>query len=149
MKPFWGYDHAVADWVAKRVDGCERGFGSCRSLGVMDDEGNIRGGIVFHDYWPERGLIEVSAAGTHPAWFTHDVERAAIAYMFDVARLGVARTGVRNTRVRRMWKHLGATETVIPFLWSADEDAAILTLSQEAWTAKRGHVGASAKSYAA
>lgn len=140
MRPFWGYDGVVADWVARRIENCGRGFENCRALGVMDDAGEIRGGIVFHDYWPERGLIETSAAGSHPTWFTHDVERAAIAYMFDVARLGIARTGATNTKVRRMWQHLGATETVIPQLWSETEDGVILTLTEAAWTAKRGHL---------
>lgn len=141
MRPVW--DDAVAAWVAEHIPGCERGFDAARAMGVLDGKGRICAGVVFHDWNPERGLIEVSAAATDRRWLTRDVVRAVFGYAFAVARMVVTRTSERNSSVRRIWQALGASEHVITGLWGPDEAGVIYTLTPEQFAASRlgGHDG--------
>lgn len=93
------------------------------------------GGVVFHNWNPETGVIEVSAASIDARWATRGVMRAVFEYIFQTAecQLAVARTGEDNKRTRRLWKALGATEYIIPRLRGRTASEAILTLTQEAW----------------
>ena len=135
MTPFWRAD--VADWVAAHIDGCGRGFEACQALGVLDKSGNICAGIVFHDWSPEHGTIELSAAATDRRWLTRTVAGVAMGYAFQVARLALARTSEHNKPVRRLWRALGANEYEIPELWGPRESGVILTLTEAQWQASR------------
>lgn len=131
MTPFWGADEQVTAWVAAHISGCERGFDAARALGVVDRRGNIVAGVVFHDWNPERGLVELSAAATDRRWMTRRVVKAVFGYAFAVARMVVTRTSEKNTPVRKMWQAFGATEYIIAGLWADDEAGVIYTLTQE------------------
>lgn len=139
MTPFW--DAAVAGWVAAQIDGCERGFGPCVALGIANSADEIVAGVVFHDWNPERGLIEMSAAATDRRWLTRRVANVAMGYAFAAARMAVARTSERNTPVRRLWAALGASEYLIPDLWGDGEAGVILTLTGPQWHKSRLYDG--------
>lgn len=119
----------AARFVAGRL-GYAEVWDRCRAFGVVRD-GAIVGGIVFHDWNPDRGTIEFSCAGRD--WLTRRTLRAFGDYAFKVARLVVARTSERNAVVRRVWKRLGGRETLVPDLWGPGEAGAILTLTEEAF----------------
>lgn len=139
MTPRWS--GRAAEWVAAHIDGCERGFGECQALGIYDKAGTICAGVVFHDWNPERGLIEMSAAATDRRWLTRGVAAVVLGYAFRVARMAVARTSERNTPVRRLWAALGASEYLIPDLWGKGEAGVILTLTEPQWQKSRLHDG--------
>lgn len=136
MTPVWGADEAVAAWVAAHIPGCERGFDAARAVGVLSG-GRLVAGVVFHDWNPERGLIELSAAATDRRWLTREVVRVVFGYAFTVARMAVTRTGESNAPVRRIWRALGATEYVIAGLWGPDEAGVIFTLTPQQLAASR------------
>lgn len=137
MTPFWEADEAVSRWVAAHIPGCERGFGECRALGVVDRRGEMAAGVVFHDWNPERGLVELSCAAVNPRWLTRQVAGVCFAYAFDVARMAVTRTSERNERVVRIWRALGASEYRIADLWAPGEAAVLFTLTPQQWRASR------------
>lgn len=134
MTPF--FDDRVAAWVAARL-GYARGFGECRAMGV-EHKGALVAGIVFHDWQPEHGVIEVSAAG-NPGWVTREVMRVALSYVFDGlgCQAVIAKTAADNEAVRRIGQTLGAAEHVIPRLRGRDQAAVIYVLTSEAWASSR------------
>ena len=136
MTPFW--DARVAAWVARRIPGCERGFGECQALGV-EHKGEIVAGLVFHNWEPESGVIEISAAATDPRWMTRTVIRTALDYAFSQAgcQMVVARQAVTNLAPRKAWKALGAKEYIIPRLRGRNEAGSLITLTDDAWNASR------------
>ena len=138
MTPVWGLDAAVAAFVAERLE-APRGFGECRGLAVINATRRMVAGLVFHNWEPVAGVIEVSAAADDPAWATRDVLRTAFGYAFGTAgcQLVVARTHENNGRVRRLWRSFGADEYVIPRLRGRTASEAIMTVTQEAWHASR------------
>ena len=93
--------------------------------------------MVFHDWNPERGLIELSAAAIDPRWLTRGVVRAVFGYAFAVARMAITRTSETNKPVRRIWRALGASEYVINDLWAEGEAGVIYTLRPEQLAASR------------
>lgn len=115
-------------YVAGRL-GCE-GWDRCRAIGV-EKGGRIVGGVVFHDWWPEKGVVEITAAGDR-GWFDFRLMRAVRDYAFSYARLVVARTSERNDQARAVWRALGGAEVRVPDLWAEGEAGMILTMTKEA-----------------
>lgn len=135
------FDHSrvVAAFVASLIPGCERGWSACRAIGFLDDAGRLEAGVVYHNWEPENGVIEISAASTHRRWTTRDRIKLIFGYPFDGlgCRLVVARIAESNRRARRIWRSLGADEFVIPKLRSPTEAECIYTLDAETWRASK------------
>lgn len=127
----WEDGDATARWVASKIAGCERGWGEFVALRVM--RGGIVGGVVYHDWNPEAGTMQMSAAGHD--WLSRRVLYAMHAYPFEVAgcQMVALQTREDNTVMRRIAKVYGYTETIIPRLMGRDQNAAILTLTDDAW----------------
>ena len=137
MTPFW--DERVAPWVARRIPGCERGFGPCIGMGVLSKDKKLAGGLVFHNWMPETGVIEMSAASVDPRAWTRTVMREAFRYAFEFAKcqMVVIRCDPENKRVLRFWSALGADKHVIPRLRGRDKSEVIMTLTDDAWKASK------------
>lgn len=132
MTPFW--DPQVADWVSVRIKGCERGFGQCQAMGVAHKD-KLVAGVVFHNWEPETGTIEVSGAAEDSRWMTRKVINEALTYVFDTAKcqMLVARQALDNAPARRLWLGIGGTEYIIPRLRGRDTDGSIITLTDDQW----------------
>jgi RimJ/RimL family protein N-acetyltransferase len=83
------YDHSpeVAAWVASRIPHVGAvGFGPCSALGVINEpwpagDGRLVGGVVYHNYHPQFGNIELSFAG-EGRWLTREIVCALLRYPF-------------------------------------------------------------------
>ena len=128
----WGDDVALA--VAGML-GQPRGFGECQAQGFLDARGDLVAGVVYHDWWPEAGVIEITAASRRRHWLTRGRLRAILSYPFGAcgAQLLVARTGERNGYVLPLFEHIGADVVRIPRLRGRDEAEIIATLTTERW----------------
>lgn len=128
----------VARWVGERI-GCNRGFGLCAAMTVGKP---WIAGVVFHNYSPEAGIMEMSACAESPQWLSRPVLWAMHSYIFDDAQcqMAVMRTSERNTRMRRIGKAYGYREQIIPRLRGRHEAEAVLTLTDCDWRSSRFHV---------
>lgn len=128
----------ISEWVADRIPGCERGFGPCVALGVFRGA-ELVGGVVYHNWNPESGVMEMSAAGNH--WLNRAVLQHMHGYIFDQAgcQLAVLRVSENNTRMLRIAEAYGYRKHLIPRLRGRDEAEAILTLTVEDWRSSRFH----------
>ncbi|MEM9523121.1 MAG: GNAT family protein [Pseudomonadota bacterium] len=142
MTPVWGGREHVVPFVAGCA-GIRPDFGNCRTMAVLDRENRMVAGIVFHDWSPEHGVIEISAAAIDRRWATRGVLKAAFGYVFGTCgcQLAVARTAVDNRAARRLWTAFGAREYIIPRLRGRDVSEVIITLTQEDWAASRLNEG--------
>jgi hypothetical protein len=131
------WDDRVAEFVAARL-GFPRGFGECRALGFLDKTGAIEAGCVYHNWNPEAGVIEISAAALHHRWGTKDKLQRIFHYPFETCgcQAVVARHREDNP-VRRIWRALGASEHIIPRLRGRDASECIAVLPVEVWRASR------------
>jgi hypothetical protein len=129
----WG--DAAAGFVALQL-GFPRGFGECQALGFLDRDGALEAGVVYHNWNPEAGVIEISAASTSRRWGTRGRLQMIFGYPFDGigCQMVVARHAEDNP-VRRIWRTLGADEFIIPRLRGRDRAECIATLTVENWRA--------------
>jgi len=132
----YGRDEAVAAWVASRL-GFSRGFGDCTAIGVTGHGDRLMGGAVYHNWNPEAGVIEISAAFVSPLWARPGVLHDLYAYPYEQmgCQATVYRTGETNRAARRFLRKRGAVEYVIPRLRGPREAEVICVLTVEAWRA--------------
>lgn len=133
MNLIYGRDADVSAWVAAHISGCERGFGKSKAIGVEHD-GELVGGVVYHNWCPEFGTIEMSGASVTRRWLTRPVIHGLLEYPFSFCQLAVAQTDPDNP-ARDLWLRLGADEYEIPRLRGHGRPGIILTITREAWQA--------------
>ncbi|MBP2237130.1 RimJ/RimL family protein N-acetyltransferase [Sinorhizobium kostiense] len=142
MKLLWGGERdpatnrAIADFVVNHIEGCERGFAQFTTLGVMV-EGQIIAGVVYHNYAPEAGVIELSAASTSKRWLTRPVLKAMFGYPFDEigCQMTVLRVSEENRGMADIARRFGFTSHRIPRLRGRGEAEIIFTLTDDDWRA--------------
>jgi len=111
-------------------------------MGFLRADGVLEASIIFHNYSPERGVIEISAASISRHWGTRARLMAIFEYPFGQlgCQMVVARTSERNAGPLRIWRALGADAYRIPRLRGRDEAEIITTLTAEQWAEWRaGH----------
>lgn len=137
MRAVFGFEDCVVPTVM-HLCGLERDFGECQTLALVDKDDNIVGGVVFHNWSPENGVIEVSVGSSNARWLTRSVMKAVFGYAYDTCgcHAVIARTD-KNNPSRRIWKALGADEHVINHLRGPNEPEYIYVLPKEAWDRSR------------
>ena len=137
-KLLYGHDAEVAGFVSLLLFRDDRGFGNCRAIGSIDADGKLIGGVVYHNYQPEAGTIELSSAATTPRWLNRLVLYAIFAYPFEIGcQMALMRVSARNTRLHRQFDALGLRRHPIPRLYGRDEDGIIFTLTDDDWSTWR------------
>lgn len=75
----------VMDFVAARMPamfGQTIRDGKYAGLGVLDKENVLVAGVIFNDYWPIFGTMQVHLAADTPRWATRNVVREILSYAF-------------------------------------------------------------------
>jgi RimJ/RimL family protein N-acetyltransferase len=85
---------ALAEWAAARIPhvGAD-GFGPCWAVGVVRRDA-LAAAVVFHDFQPATGTVQLSCAADSPRWASREVIAAI---------LGVAFSGRLGAAVRKVW----------------------------------------------
>lgn len=143
MNLVWGgprapqINEALAWFVAARL-GAERGFGPCATLGGIEGE-NLVAAIVFHNWQPEEGVIEMSTASESKRWLTRPMINAMFNFCFEECgcQLVVLRVSEHNTAMIGIARRFGFSETRIERLRGRDEAEIIFTFTDDAWREHR------------
>ena len=136
MIPVWDMPREVEAFVSLGLWGDLRGVGECTALGFADQDGLV-GGILYHEYDPDAGVIELTSYFSRRDWLNRSRLQMVFDYPFSFARLAVARIAETNTRARRIWRAFGATETRIPNLHRPGVAMCVCTLSSDDWRASK------------
>ncbi len=136
-----GVNKSIADWCASHIarSGLERGFPEPYTTAAVLEGDVLIGACVFHNWQPEEGTIEISAASLSPRWLPLRVQREICSYVFDQlgCQLMVMRTTPENDRLRKMLKRFGFREFEIPRLLGRDKSQIVLTLADDDWRESR------------
>jgi hypothetical protein len=133
----YGHDEAVAHAVAQMIPSCrERGFGRCKAIGVVDGDGTLIAGTVYHNWQPEAGVIEMSVAaipGTK--WLTRETLRCIHEYPFEQigAQMVLGITTPDDERLLRQLAALGYMFVTVPRLLGRDLDGVLCLFTREAF----------------
>lgn len=134
MTPCHQFRREIIAFVENGLWGGARQFGEATAMGWADETG-IVSGLVWHDYNPDHGTIELSAYSTRRDWCSKSILREMFAYPFDQLglRMVCARHDASNRRARRIWKSFGATEVILPRLRGDNADEAVALLHRDDW----------------
>lgn len=133
----YGHDQAVADFVASLIPHCRRGFGpNAKAIGVVDEHGRLIAGMVYHNWDPDAGIIEMSGAalpGTY--WLTRGTLARMYQYPFHQCRcqMVVMRVVADDLRLLGILAAYGYSFVTLPRLFGRDRDGVICALTKEAW----------------
>ena len=104
----FGHDGEIAQWVADRIPHVKTSFGPCSSIGVAAC-GRLIAGIVYHDYQPGHGTIQISMAAESPLWARRPTIAALLHYPFRQLKVFKVWTAipVDNTPAIKVNEHIG------------------------------------------
>lgn len=127
-------DRRVDQWVAQKLN--LRPFDQSYSIANVDIGGRgILGATVFHGWYPESGVIEMSAASEHPSWMSRKMINASFSYAFEELKnqMIVWRVSENNTHMANIATRLEFTGYTIPRLRGRNEADIVFTLTDDAW----------------
>ena len=129
-------DKNVDGWVANKL-GLRPWADSFSIANVRNSF--ILGATVFHNYYPETGVVELTSASDNPGWMDRKMINAVFTYAFDAlgCQLVVLRVSEINTRMLDIAKGLGFRGYLIPRLRGKNEDEWIMTLTDDDWRNSR------------
>lgn len=139
VQPGQEYD-ALERYISTRVWGYDKPMSKGTILAVIDGSA-LAGACLFHNYEPDAGVIEISAAADSARWLT----RPVLYDMFDYAfgQLGcqavVARMDPDAKRTCGIFDRYGFTQYIVPRLRGRAKDEAIYLLTEEAWRTNGFH----------
>jgi RimJ/RimL family protein N-acetyltransferase len=135
MRLLFGHSDAVEAFVSGLIPRCADGFGPCQAIGVIDNDGLLIAGWVWHGYDPSAGTMEFSGASITPKWMTRDILHKLFAYAFDEVgcQLIMTRNSAGNKRLHRQLKSFGFTRYDVPRLFGRKEDGVFWTLTDDEW----------------
>jgi len=140
MDLLFGYDVVVSTFVARHIPHCHRGFGkNMKAIGILDENKVLVGGLVFHDYQPETGLIEISGAATTKRWLTRVVLNRMFDYPFLECQCQMVVMRIRrdNHPLHRMLLAYGFKSQIVSRMFGRDVDGLLCTLTDDAWLSNK------------
>jgi RimJ/RimL family protein N-acetyltransferase len=143
MRIHYGDEELVMQFVASLIPRIgEEGFGeNSRAIGVVNDAGELVGGVVYNGYDKGAGLIEMSAGATDKRWLTGPVLHTIFSYPFDglKCQMVVLRIDPRNKVLVRILERYGFSMVTISRLLGRENAGILATLTEEAWRANGFH----------
>jgi RimJ/RimL family protein N-acetyltransferase len=143
LKYIYGQDQLVADFVARSKLAAgftewKSGFASknLKAIGIADDDNELIAGLVYFNYHPEAGTIEISIdAVPKRRWLTP--ETLAVMFQYPFLDCGcqmlITKTSARSEHVMRMLASMNFGLIRIPRAGGRDEDGILALLTYEDW----------------
>lgn len=133
-------NRVIGDFVSTVIWGEPGRIEKYSSLGVFKDS-RLIAGVLYHNWQPQEGVIELSAGSQSKRWLTRPVLKAMFGLPFDRwgCQLAVLRVSERNRPMIRIAKAYGFDDYRIPRLRGRDEAEHIMTLTDDAWRSNGFH----------
>jgi len=138
----YGYDDVVGKFVADMIPHVgAHGFGpAAKTIGIVNANGLLVAGIVYHNYDPGAGLIEISGAALPgQQWLTRETIRRQYQYPFHQCgcQMIVQRNPADNERLLRQLAAYDYMFIKVPRMFGRDKDGVLCLLTYEAWASNR------------
>lgn len=126
---------AVEHFISSSIWGAPRGMQGETIMASVDGAGTILGAVIFQNYDPENGVIEMSAAAASPRWLTRPVLFDMFTYAFDQLKCQAVamRCEADNNRLARIFGAYGFQRYDVPRLRGRDRPESIYVLGDDVW----------------
>lgn len=133
-RTFPDLNEAIGDFVSMLLWGAPGRFERFSSFGVFD-AGTLIAGVLWHNWQPEAGVVEMSAASTDKRWLTRSVLRTMFGVPFDRwgCQLVALRVSQTNFGMVDIATRFGFRAYLIPRLRGRAEDEIIFTFTDDQW----------------
>jgi hypothetical protein len=114
-------------------------FGPCVMLGIVLN-GNLLGGVIFHDYIKERGTIEITIGAKRSRWLTRKVinEIARMGFVANDCHLIFARCDAGNkTTTKILHDGLKFKKILLPHMRGDGKHEILFFMTRKAWQKSR------------
>lgn len=131
----------VSEFVSTRIWGKPKPFLGNTAMGVVNRAGGLVAGVVFSNYDPDAGVIEMSAASDSARWMTRPVLWGMFNYAFNqmACQAVVLRTDPDNTRLARILTAYGFDRYDIPRLRGKNKPESLFILGDDVWRGNGFH----------
>ncbi len=128
-------DTLIVEFIAALLGREPRSYGKYKTLGVLDEDGRLIGGVVYHNYDKQAAVIEMGLAAVDRRFFNRETFRRMFEYVFIGAECQMLFTRVRagNEHLLSQMARLNFNLTLIPRMYGRDEDGVIGTLTDDQW----------------
>jgi RimJ/RimL family protein N-acetyltransferase len=145
LRYIYGQDELVADFVAraKIASGFTRHAGfpeRVRAIGIANDDNELIAGIVYFNYNPDAGTIEMSIeALPKQRWLMPTTLAVMFQYPFLVCgcQMLITKTSARSEHVLRMLAAMNFKLILVPRSGGRDEDGVLALLTDDDWLASK------------
>lgn len=126
---------AVEKFISASIWGAPRRMQGETIMASVDGAGTILGAVIFQNYDPENGVIEMSAAAASPRWLTRPVLFDMFTYAFDQLKCQAVamRCEADNNRLARIFGAYGFQRYDVPRLRGRDRPESIYVLADDVW----------------
>src|SRR6185369_9129290 len=136
LRYVYGHDETVAQFVAQLIPHAHGRTLTGKAIGVIDDEGKLIAGIVYHQYDPVAETIEITGAALPGSrWLTRETIQRMYQYPFE--QLGVQmivhRTPANTEHLLEQLARRGYMLVKWPRMLGRDRDGVLCLFTSEAW----------------
>lgn len=127
-------NNLLRSYVVSRLHGDESVYADCGSLGVVRD-GKILGAVLFHNWQPDYGTIELSAAADSPRWLSRKTINEVFRLCFEQfdCQQVYSRMAADNIRAAKIYDFLGFKRITLPNMRGAGRDEFLMLLTRQEW----------------
>jgi len=124
----------VGEFVSRLIWKGEAAVDKFFSMAVFEGQ-NLVAGTLYHNWYPEHGVIELSSGSTTKRWLTRRVVQAMFDLPFKIlgCQMVVLRVSEKNAEMVRIAKSFGFHGKLIPRLRGRDEAEWIFTYTDDQW----------------
>lgn len=135
----YGHDEEISRFIGQLTPPAGGGFGRCKTIGVIDEDGKLIAGLVYFNYDPNAGVIEFGGAAIHPRWLNRASYRRMFEYPFIECgcQMLISRVRASNEPHLGQLARLNFNLTYVPRMFGRDEDGVLCTLTDDQWLDSR------------
>ena len=129
----------AAEFICARIGEYPIGW-DCGTVMLVADGKTIVAGVMFHNWQPASGVVQISAASDSKRWLTRPTLKAMFGYAFDTmgAQAVVACMDAGRPLIR-IFEAYGFKRYEIPRLRGRNKAEAVLVLGDDEWKANGFH----------
>lgn len=127
-------------FLTRRIWGDDRTLSPGTIFGITKGE-TVTAVALFHNWQPDAGVIEISAASDDKRWLTRPVLAGLFGYAFNElgAQAVVARIDPDRASLARIFTAYGFSRFDLPRMRGRDKGEAVLILGDDDWRANGFH----------
>ena len=133
----YGKDEQVTQFIATFAHGqlAAADFEHCKTIGVTDGDGNLIAGVVYFNFKPWCGTIEIGAASTTSRWFNRATYKRIFEYPFIECGCQMVRAYIRadNERLLSQFARMNFDLIMLPRHYGQADDGVLCTLTDDQW----------------